>query len=695
MKSKLSILFLICFSFAFSQSKRLFIYKGDEFFNKMDYINAVDQYNMALSDSVEKNSRVVPYGTDITNQKLPKTKIKVDSTITVTLEEYLHHQVALCYFRIFDYENSEVHFKRTTDINVYPHDRYFYALSLMNNKEYDKAIEQFEQYIRSPQADDEYSHASQVAMTGCFFAKEDLNKVKKVRIDFADSAVFNNGTSAFAPTFFGSDKRMIFSSAREGGVILDERQDSRYLLDLYYTEMNEDGTWGLPQNFGRPLNSAQHDAAAAVANNNIVYFTRWNDVNRKDQNIFMARMVDFKFYESQKLDTLVNVPGYKSMQPFISMDGKYLYYSSNRKGGFGGMDLWRVELTEDGLPMGNLENLGALVNSDQDEFAPFFHEASSTFFFSSNGHGSIGGLDIFKSFYDRDLSTFNTPVNLGTPINSSYDDSYLIWDTKLENGYFSSDREPCSGGHCYDIYKISNEPIVIRVKGYTYDKETEEILPNCKVTFKDVDGEFRPITMYSDANGYYDTVVRNGLEIFIKAQQTGYFADATSIDTKIITESTEMQKDFYLAKIPSGEIEIDGIEYDFNSANLRPISMEILDKLVEFLELNNNISVEINSHTDARGSDIYNLDLSQRRAKSCVDYLISKGIDPNRLVPKGYGETDPAVLVGTDKKPILDGNGKEIVLTEAYINSKKTKEEKEKLHQKNRRTAFKVTNSKL
>ncbi len=695
MKFTLSILFSFFLTLTFSQSKRVYIYKGDEFFKKLDYINAVDQYSMALSDSIEKNSRVVPYSTDITNQKLPKTKITVDSTITVTLEEYLNHQVALCYFRIFDYSNAQKHFKITTDINVYPHDRYYYAQSLMNNKNYDKAIEEFEEYIRSPLADDEYSHAAQVAMTGCFFAKEDLNKVKKVYVEYGDSLVFNNGTSAFAPAFFGNNKRLIFTSAREGGVILDERQDSKYLLDLYYTEMNEDGSWGLPQNFGRPLNSAQHDAAANVANNNIIYFTRWNDVNRKDQTIFMARMVDFKFYESQKLDTLVNLVGYKSMQPFTTMDGKFLYFSSNRPGGFGGMDIWRVELTEDGLPMGNLENLGALVNSDQDEYAPFFHEASSTMFFSSNGHGSIGGLDIFKSYFDRDLTTFNVPANLGSPINSSYDDNYLIWDTKLERGYFSSDREPCAGGHCYDIYEIKNEPIVIRVKGYTYDKETEEILPNCKVTFKDIDGEFTPIILYSDANGYYDTVISNGLEIFIKAQQVKYFADATSIDTKVITESTEIQKNFYLAKIPSGEIEIEGIEYDFNSASLRPISKEILDKVVEFLELNNNISIEINSHTDARGSDVYNLDLSQRRAKSCVDYLIEKGIDPKRLVPKGYGETTPAVLTGTDKKPIIGEDGKEIVLTEVYINSKKVKDVMEKLHQKNRRTAFKVTKSTL
>jgi outer membrane protein OmpA-like peptidoglycan-associated protein len=386
----------------------------------------------------------------------------------------------------------------------------------------------------------------------------------------------------------------------------------------------------------------------------------------------------------------VNVDGYKSVQPFVSMDGSTLFFSSNRPGGYGGMDLWKIKIDPTGMPVGQAENLGSSVNSKFDEVTPFFHEPSSTLFFSSDGHQSIGGLDVFKSFYDRKLKAYSEVKNLGMPINSSQDDAYLIWDSKLEYGYMSSDREPCEGGHCYDIYSIKNAPIVIRLEGYVFDFDTDEVIPGAKITFKDVRFGFEPFEIMSDETGFYSLELSRDWELFIKAQKETYFADATSIDATGITESTVLIHDFYLQKIPEGEIEIEGIEYDFDSDKLRDVSMEVLDKLYDFLEVNDNLYIEINSHTDARGSDIYNLGLSQRRAKSCVDYLIEKGISKDRLVPIGYGETQPAILKGDDKKEVLDAEGNPVILTEAYIESQKGNPERNALHQKNRRTAFKV-----
>lgn len=689
------LLFFAC-GMAMGQSKKIYIFKGDEFFKKLDYANASVNYLQALSDSVTMNALVYPYEVQVTNQKLPKTSIVVDSTTTVTLKQYVDHQVAWCFREMRDYKNSELHFKGTANEAAYPHDMYYYAHSLMNNQKYDSAIVAFENYIRSPKATDELIHAAQVGLTGCHFAIESKETPKEAFVKMADTAVFNRGTSNFAPMYFNHDKSLMFTSARPGGVIIDERQNSSYLLDLYFTEIENDSIWKPATNFGRPLNSAQHDAASSFNNSNVIFYTRWNDEKRDNQNIYLARMLNMKFYEAYKLDSNVNYPGYKSIQPYVSMDGKTLFFSSNRPGGFGGMDIWQIALDSAGNTIGGPINLGAMVNSDADEVTPFFHEVSSTLFYASNGHGSIGGLDLFKSYFDRDNAKYNAPVNLGEPINSSRDDAYLIWDNRLSRGFMASDREPCDGGSCFDIYEVINEPIHIYLSGYSYDKETEEILPNCKLTFKDIKGEFPPFTIITDANGHYEKELAYGQEIFIKAQKEKYFADATSVNTKSITQTTHITRDFYLRPIPQEEIEIEGIEYDFNSDKLRPASMAILDKLFEFLELNNNISVEINSHTDSRGKDAYNQDLSQRRAKSCVDYLISKGIDPNRLIPKGYGETQPNVLIDPEtKKPMLDENGNPIVLTEAYIESQDTKDKREELHQRNRRTAFRVLNSTL
>jgi outer membrane protein OmpA-like peptidoglycan-associated protein len=372
------------------------------------------------------------------------------------------------------------------------------------------------------------------------------------------------------------------------------------------------------------------------------------------------------------------------------MDGKTLYFSSNRPGGEGGLDLWKIALDETGNVTGEAENLGRPVNSELDEVSPFYHEVSSTFFFSSNGHNSIGGLDIFKSAYNKRKKTYKTPVNLGLPINSSKDDSYILWDNMMKKGFFASDRQDCPAGHCYDIYEVTNEPITIVLHGHVYDSETNEILVNAELTFKDIGFKLDPFVLRTDDKGYYRTELEQNQELFIKAQMPSYFADAGSVNTKPITESTVLVQDFYLNPIPTDEIEIDGIEYDFNSANLRPKSKEILDKLEEFLELNNNLIVEINSHTDSRGSDSYNEKLSKRRAKSCVDYLISKGVSKSRLKAKGYGEKQPNFLKNASKKPVLNSNGERIILTEAYIKSQDTEVVREDYHQKNRRTSFKV-----
>lgn len=695
-KYLLQLVFLIVAAAVYGQSKTHFIYKGNENFEHSDFANACANYKFALSDSITMRSLVYPYEVQVTNQKLPKTSVVVDSTTTVTMKQYLDHQIAWCYMEMKDYPRSEIHFRSTANEAAYPHDLYYFGLALMNNQKYDTAITVLEQYIRSEKATDELSHAAKVAITGCHFAMEKAGEDKETRVFLTDTAVFHRGTSNFAAMYFNNDRSLMFTSARPGGVILEEEQNSAYLLDLYYTELNENGSWNPATNFGRPLNSAQHDAASSFNNNNVIFYTRWNDEKRDQQHIYLARLLNMKFYEAYKLDSAVNVPGYKSIQPFVSMDGKTLFFSSNRPGGFGGMDIWKIAIDSSGNVQGQAENLGALVNSDQDEVTPFFHEVSSTLFFSSRGHGGIGGLDIFKSYFDRETGSYQLPVNMGEPINSSKDDAYMIWDTRLSRGYLSSDREPCDGGSCYAIYEVNNEPIHIYLSGYSYDKETEEILPNCKLTFKDVKGESPSFTLMTDENGYYSKELSYGQEWFIKCQKQNYFADATSVNTNYITETTSITRDFYLNPIPQQEIEIDGIEYDFNSANLRPQSKQILDKLVEFLELDNDIRIEINSHTDARGSDVYNLDLSQRRAKSCVDYLITQGIDPNRLIPIGYGETQPnTVQDPKTKKPVLDEAGKPILLTEAYIDAKKTKKEREELHQRNRRTSFKVVASGL
>ena len=688
--SGIVMVFLILTLGSYSQSKLEWIYNGDEFFKLEDYPSALKYYKRSLNDSIPMEMEVRPYEAEVSNQKIDKKTIRIDS-VEVPLEEYVNHQIAYCYFKIKDYENAEKHYSLiSSDSSHFKNDYFFYGVALMNNEKYKDALDIFEKFVKTNSTSDSLVRKTQWNMSGCYNAMK--NGVKEeVVVTLADTSVFNKGTSNFGVMYWEYDGKVLFSSARDGGVIIDPvNQQSSYLLDLYWTEKEDSTTWGKPHNFGRPLNSAQHDAAGCFNNGNVLFYTRMSDEDRKNENIHLARMVNLRFYESFKLDSSVNYPGYKSAHPFISMDGTTLYFSSNRPGGHGGMDIWKIKIDELGNPVGEPENLGNAINSEFDEVTPFFHETTSTLFFSSDGHKSIGGLDIFKSSYNYDEDYYSAPQNLGQPINSSKDDAYMIWDTYLKHGWFSSDREPCEGGHCYDIYEVKNAPIKIFLEGLVLDAITDDIIPNATITFKDVEYNFEPFDIQADEEGFYETELSQNIEVFLKCQKKGYFADAASVNTKGITETTTITQDFFLRKIPEGEIEIEGIEYDYNSANLRPKSKEILDELYDFLKLNSNIVIEISSHTDSRGSDAYNQDLSQRRAKSCVDYLIEKGIDPKRIVAKGYGETKPAFLLDENKTPILDANGNKIQLTEAYILSQKSKKRREELFQKNRRTAFRV-----
>jgi OmpA-OmpF porin, OOP family len=356
----------------------------------------------------------------------------------------------------------------------------------------------------------------------------------------------------------------------------------------------------------------------------------------------------------------------------VNFDGTKMYFSSNRPGGRGGFDIWVIDLDESGNPTGEAKNIGAPVNTGGDEITPFFHPVSHVLYFSSNGLPGLGGLDVFTSEYNENDGVYGFPKNVNAPINSSKDDAYLIMDRTQGRGFFSSDRAECPGGNCYKIYEFFNEPVKFDVSGIVFDGETNEPMPGALVTIIDPHGNQEPMFVVTDDKGNYFAELRPNMEYFMKGQKTKYLADAASIATKGKTQTEHFQQDFVLNKIPAGEIEIEGIEYDFNSAALRPKSMENLDKIVDLLKLNDNLEVQIEANTDSRGNDAYNMKLSQARAQSCVDYIISKGVPSARLHAKGFGETNP-------------------LIKEEEINKlKKKSPEWEAAHQRNRRTALKV-----
>lgn len=668
----LALSFLLVVTAALPQAKSVWLEHGDFAYKKKDYPTAIYYYTKILDDTTILVTPVRPYEAEIVNLK-PKTSLRDSTSSKPTMYEYVIHQLAHAYQHNYDYKHSADYFEKSAKSKKFVHDKYYHGISLLNIRKYDDAVAEFESYIASKDKNDSLAKEAQRHMAFCYYAQDTIhNSHPLIKVSKMDTIVINKGTSSFAPMYWGGPGKLIFTSARKGGVLTDpEKQDSKYLCDLYYTQKNDSG-WSKAVNFGRPVNTGLHEGAGVISVDDIMYFTRWSDKNRDESFIYMAKIQDGLFYECMKLNSNVNLPGYKAQQPFVSFDGTKLFFSSNRPGGKGGFDIWMCDVDENGYT-GPAKNLGEPINTPGDEVTPFFHTVSSTLYFSSNEHAGLGGLDIFKSHLNIDDSTWEVPKNVGSPINSPQDDAYFILDRMLMHGYFSSDREPCDGGACYDIYEFDNEPISFDISGYVFDTETNEVIPNALVTIKDVHGNIDPFFVITDEKGYYFTPLQEDMEYFFKAQKNKYFGDAASIATKGKTETTHFQQDFFLSKIPEGEIVIEGIEYDFNKATLRPKSIEIMSKIYDLLMLNDNLAIEINSHTDCRGSDKYNEKLSQQRAQSCVDYLLGRGIKKERLIAKGYGEYKP-------------------LIPEAEINKMGSEEEKEAAHQKNRRTAFQVVN---
>lgn len=666
-------LFFIVGISAFGQTKREWIAYGDISFKNEDYKSAVTYYLKAIDKStitdITRPYDPKPYyppakknKDSVSVAKAAKDSIKpMDPT-----DAYVTHQIAESYRLNHDYQNAEIWFKKSVDAKAeaYPYESYYYGSVLMENEHYPAAAMQLETAMNlSEGKDSAIFRQSQLKIAGCYLATDTNNTRKDITVNYLDT-LFNNGTSSFAINYYGDPNTIQLTSARPGGTVTDpKKQDSQFLCDIYTLHKTQDGGWQQLKKVAGPVDTDIHEGAGFLTlDQSSFFFTRWSTTNKNECAIYLSKQMNDKWLAAEKLNDNVNLAGYKSMQPALSPDGSVLYFSSNRPGGYGKMDLWYVNLDDDGRPTGKPINMGPLFNTSEDEVTPFFHYYTSTLYFSSNGHPGFGGLDIFKSTYNSD-SLWSAPKNMGAPVNSSKDDAYFVMERSQQHGFFTSDRmdcKECPSGNCYKLYSLDKEPNVYDLRGTVYNAENNQVIANALITFKDIRGNKEPFYLITDADGNYSTTLEEGWELYIKAQKNKFFGDAGNISTVGLTESTHFVKDFFLSPIPQGDIVIPGIEYDYDKATLRPASKKILDDLVDFLNLNNNLDVEISSHTDARGSDSYNLKLSQERAKSVVDYLVEKGISKDRLVAHGYGET------------------------KLLIPNAQTEEE----HQKNRRTAF-------
>ena len=493
---------------------------------------------------------------------------------------------------------------------------------------------------------------------------------------------FNSKQSDFAPVFASDDYSMVyFTSSREAAT--GNKTNSvtgEKFTDIFVSKVDRKGSWSQPVPIEGDVNTEFDEGMCSFTPDfKTMYFTRCRTSANKafGCQIISVQLVNDVWGREKVVDigndtTII-------AHPAIAPDELTLYFVSDMPGGQGGKDIWKVTRASLNDNWSKPQNLGPGINTPNDEMFPYVHP-DGTLYFSSNGHIGLGGLDIYKA--KEEGGRWNVE-NMGSPINSPADDFGITFQAEAETGYFSSNRSSRGDD---DIYKFSLPPLSFLLTGLVKDEKTDRPIADATVKIASSDGIFNEIQTVND--GTFKLTLKAATDYIFTASKQSYLNGKASESTKGYDRSKNFTVTIALTSI-ARPIDVPNIFYAFASADLRPESMVALDGLVDILNENPSITIELGAHTDARGSESVNLELSQRRAQSVVNYLIEKGIAHDRLSAKGYGKSTPRVVddnVSSQYSFLRNG----ITLTESYINSLSSSDDQEIAHQFNRRTEFKV-----
>lgn len=456
--------------------------------------------------------------------------------------------------------------------------------------------------------------------------------------------------SDFGPTFYGDKIVYATSSENTRGVKTDDWTGLPF-LDLYESDLDSIGKFKNPSPLKGDINSPYHESSAVFTKDgNTVYFTRNNYINGKKKRD-KERLVSLKIYKGTKNENgtwtdIIELPfnndSYSVAHPALSLDGKRLYFSSNMPGSLGNSDLWYVDILDDGN-YGKPINLGNQINTVERESFPFISEENNLYF-SSDGHLGLGGLDIFVVSLDSN-GTYSKVANLKMPINTNKDDFGFIINENLKSGYLSSNRDGEEGSVSDDIYAFYENCLIV-VEGVVTDANTSEPLRGAKILLLDKDNQLLEEQITTNDGSYVFTTALDCDEQYaIRAtyDELEYQPQETALTTPNGTLSINLDFALIPPDCPVNDLgcrlTLQPIYFDFDKHHIRKDAEVELAKILQAMKTYPQLSIHIESHTDARGNDAYNTVLSEKRAKSTLEWLVSHGIERSRLSAKGYGET--------------------------------------------------------
>ena len=574
--------------------------KADKLFNRYEYVAAAEEY-LKLVDNGKSDA-------------------------------YVYKQLADTYFNMFNTTEAARWYAKAVETDQDAETYYRYAQMLKASGKYEESNKQMQKFATMAPND----QRAKTFKENPNYVPKLLDKQKAYDVKSLD---ISSDKSDFGAVLY--DNQMYFTSARNGSR-KDYGWNEEPYLDIYKADYNIDGTITNAATVSE-LNSKYHDGPLTISTDgNTVYFAsdsfressfekdKKNNLKLGRNNLFVATKQNGKWGKAISLP--FNSNDYSTSSPSLSRDGKTLYFSSDMPGSIGGGDIWKVGVNPDGT-FGTPENLGAKVNTEGNESFPFIADDNSSLFFASSGRQGLGGLDVFHI----DLNKGAQAINIGKPVNTEKDDFAFSFNKAKNLGFFSSNR---NGND--DIF-LATPVCGVEVLTIVTNAKTGEILANASVSIVD-DKKNVIATKTTNEKGEVSYDVECEKAYSIQASKDGFESNVFAVNkTKGGQTKIEAALQPIDVIVTETEIVLNPIFFEYNKSNITQDGAFELDKLIQVMKNNDKLVILAKAHTDNRGSDVYNLNLSDRRAKATRQYVISKGISASRISAKGMGETEPKV----------------------------------------------------
>lgn len=580
-----------------------------------------------------------------------------------------HFRIGACFYVLEEYDKA---LKGLTLAQEYwqgpPPDmlNFYLAEVAFAENDFEKSYNAYKAFLDAkPKVHVNIIRSAEAHMKNAKFGKEAIKNPIKFSPENLGPAI-NTQYDEYLPYLTADERTIFFTSRRPGNIGGYNNEYRDFLEDFLYCEL-KDGEWQMAENLGPPVNTEGNEGAASFSpDGQYVYFT---SCGRRggfgDCDLYVSKLDGNKWSIPENLGPLVNTGGWES-QPCISNDGRTLYFSSNRPGGQGGHDIWYSTFEKGRWT--EAKNMGAVINTDGNEFCPFLHADGKTLYFSSNTHPGFGNLDLFMT---KNIDgEWTEPENLGFPLNTTASEGNIFINAEGNMGYMNSNREDSKGKS--DIYSFELDPKIrpeytTYVRGFVVEKGTEKPL-SARVVFINLETRdtIRSVQSNKATGKFLLTLpLDQDYAAFVDGVK-GYVFASKNFSLKGLKKDQNNNYDLKieLAPIQQGEtILLSNIFYETAKFDLKDRSKTELDHLIEFLRANKSVTIEISAHTDNVGSTQDNITLSNNRANEVRKYLLSKGVPEKMVVSKGYGESRPVADNGTEQGRALNRRTEFTILT--------------------------------